>query len=259
MANDPKPGALTLLPLRGVPLVQSGDDLPGVIVHALAQSGESLRPRDVLVIAQKIVSKAEGRIVDLKTVTPSPRAVELAKAADKDPRVVELILADSTEVLRHRPGAIIVEHRLGFVLANAGIDASNVGPDGEERVLLLPSDPDRSCREIRERLHQRTGVDVAVVIIDSFGRAWRNGTIGTAIGVSGFPALADLRGKPDLFGRPLQITEVGLADELAAAASLMMGQAAEGAPVVLARGVPYERREGSAQELVRPKTQDLFR
>jgi coenzyme F420-0:L-glutamate ligase/coenzyme F420-1:gamma-L-glutamate ligase len=259
MAADQPDNRLTLMPLRSVPLVQPGDDLAAIVVQALAASNETLQPRDVLILAQKIVSKAEGRAVDLKTVTPSPRAIELARAAHKDPRVVELILSESTEVLRHRPGAIIVAHRLGFVLANAGIDMSNVGPDGEEHALLLPADPDRSCRQLRAHLRERTGADVAVLIIDSFGRAWRNGTIGTAIGVSGFPSLADLRGKPDLFGRPLQITEVGLADELAAAASLMMGQAAEGAPIVLARGVPYERRESSVQELVRPKAQDLFR
>jgi len=259
MAANTNPGTLTLTPLRGVPLIEPGDDLAGAILHALTGSNLALQPRDVLVVAQKIVSKAEGRLVDLKTVTPSPRAIELANATAKDPRVVELILAESSEVLRHRPGAIIVAHRLGFVLANAGIDMSNVGPDGADRALLLPADPDRSCRELREQLHQRTGVDVAVLIIDSFGRAWRNGTVGTAIGVSGFPALADLRGQPDLFGRPLQITEVGLADELAAAASLMMGQASEGIPAVLARGVPYQRRESGVQELIRPKAQDLFR
>jgi coenzyme F420-0:L-glutamate ligase/coenzyme F420-1:gamma-L-glutamate ligase len=259
MAADQPDNKLTLTPLRGVPLVQPGDDLAGIVERALAATNETLQPRDILVLAQKIVSKAEGRIVDLNTVTPSQSALEYAHAAHKDPRVVELILSESTEVLRHRPGAIIVAHRLGFVLANAGIDASNVGADGDEHVLLLPADPDRSCRELRVKLYERTGVDVAVLIIDSFGRAWRNGTVGTAIGVSGFPALADLRGKPDLFGRPLQITEVGLADELAAAASLIMGQAAEGAPIVLARGVPYERRESSVQELIRPKAQDLFR
>jgi coenzyme F420-0:L-glutamate ligase/coenzyme F420-1:gamma-L-glutamate ligase len=259
MASDANRPPLILIPLRGVPLVQSGDDLAGIVVRALSQSNEKLQARDVLIIAQKIVSKAEGRFVDLKTVTPSPRAADLANATAKDPRVVELILAESTEVLRHRPGAIIVAHRLGFVLANAGIDMSNVGPDGSERALLLPVDPDGSCRALRSALRERTGVDVAVLIIDSFGRAWRNGTVGTAIGVSGFPALADLRGKPDLFGRPLQITEVGLADELAAAASLLMGQAGEGVPIVLARGVPYERRESGIQELIRPKAQDLFR
>ena len=262
MADDRDPGALTLLPLRGVPPVQAGDDLADIVTQALAQSNQTLQPRDVLIVAQKIVSKAEGRSVELKTVTPSPRAIALANATAKDPRVVELILAESTEVLRQRPGAIIVAHRLGYVLANAGIDQSNIGPDGqggEERALLLPADPDRSCRELRQRLRQRTGIDAAVLIIDSFGRAWRNGTVGTAIGISGFPGLLDLRGKPDLFGRPLQITEVGLADELAAAASLLIGQAAEGTPIVLARGVPYERRESGIQELIRPKQQDLFR
>jgi len=259
MTADHADNKLTLTPLHGVPLVQPGDDLTAIVVQALAASQETLQPRDVLVLAQKIVSKAEGRIVDLKTVTPSPHAVDLASATAKDPRIVELILAESTEVLRQRPGAIIVAHRLGFVLPNAGIDMSNVGAEGDEYALLLPADPDRSCRELRDRLREQTGIEVAVLIIDSFGRAWRNGTVGTAIGVSGFPGLADLRGRPDLFGRPLQITEVGLADELAAAASLLMGQAAEGAPVVLARGVPYERRESSVQELIRPKTQDLFR
>jgi coenzyme F420-0:L-glutamate ligase/coenzyme F420-1:gamma-L-glutamate ligase len=259
MTDASQTASLTLVVLRGVPLVQPGDDLADIILAAAAETGEALRPRDVIVLAQKVVSKAEGRTVDLATVTPSPRAVELAQATAKDPRLVELILAESTEVLRQRPGAIIVAHRLGYVLANAGIDMSNVGPDGEERALLLPADPDRSCRMIRAAIRERTGVDVAVLIIDSFGRAWRNGTVGTAIGVSGFPGLLDLRGTPDLFGRPLQITEVGLADELAAAASLLMGQAAEGAPIVLARGVPYGRRESAIQELIRPKAQDLFR
>lgn len=259
MTADRSSASLTLTPLAGVPLIAPSDDLAAVIVSALAQSNLTLQPLDVVILAQKIVSKAENRIVDLATVTPSARAVALAEAAHKDPRVVELILAESTEVLRQRPGAIIVAHRLGFVLANAGIDQSNVGPDGDQRVLLLPADPDRSCRSLCAALHERTGVDVAVMIIDSFGRAWRNGTVGTAIGVAGFPALADLRGRPDLFGRALQITEVGLADELAAAASLMMGQADEARPIVLARGVPYQRRDSAVQELIRPKAQDLFR
>jgi coenzyme F420-0:L-glutamate ligase/coenzyme F420-1:gamma-L-glutamate ligase len=259
MAADETLDALTLHALREVPLVAPGDDLATIVIAALAATKLTLLPRDVVVLAQKIVSKAEGRSVDLKTVTPSPRAIELAAATQKDARVVELILSESTEVLRQRPGAIIVAHRLGYVLANAGIDQSNVGPEGGERALLLPADPDKSCRELRATLRDRTGIDVAVMIIDSFGRAWRNGTVGTAIGVSGFPALADLRGRPDLFGRALQITEVGLADELAAAASLLMGQAGEGTPIVLARGVPYQRRESSVQELIRPKAQDLFR
>jgi len=239
--------------------VHEGDDLAGIIADALRASHEQLQPRDVVVIAQKIVSKAEGRFVDLRTVAPSARARELAREVAKDPRLVELILSESTEVLRHRRDVLIVVHRLGMVLANAGIDASNVGSHDDERVLLLPLDPDRSCRDIRKSLHEKTGVDAAVLIIDSIGRAWRNGTIGTAIGVSGLPALLDLRGNADLFGRRLRVTELGLADELAAAASLMMGQGAEGCPIVLARGVPYERREASIQELIRPKSLDLFR
>ena len=255
--SDSHPADLILTPLRGIPIVKPGDDLAAIILAALRASDHSLAAGDILVIAQKIVSKAEGRIVDLRTVTPSARAVTLAKATEKDPRIVELILAESTDVLRHRPGALIVAHRLGMVLANAGIDQSNVS--GDELALLLPLDPDRSCGAIRRALAAATGVDVGVMIIDSIGRAWRNGTIGTALGVSGLPGLLDLRGAPDLFGRTLETTEVGLADELAAAASLVMGQAGEGRPVVLARGVGYARREGSAQELIRPREKDLFR
>jgi coenzyme F420-0:L-glutamate ligase/coenzyme F420-1:gamma-L-glutamate ligase len=255
---------LSLRALDGVPLIHAGDDLAAIALTALNDCGIRLQDRDVVVMAQKIVSKAEGRAVALATISPSPQAVSLAAASGKDPRIVELILAESDEVLRVRPGVIIVAHRLGFVAANAGIDQSNVdgnGPDGgaDEHVLLLPVDPDGSCRRIRESLRRRTGIDVAVMIIDSIGRAWRNGTVGAALGVSGMPALLDLRTKPDLFGRPLKTSELGLADELAAAASLAMGQADEGRPIVLARGVPYARREGSARELIRPKEMDLFR
>jgi coenzyme F420-0:L-glutamate ligase / coenzyme F420-1:gamma-L-glutamate ligase len=254
---EPNPDDLVLTPLRGIPMVKAGDDLAAIVLAALRASDRALAAGDILVVAQKIVSKAEGRMVDLHTVTPSARAVTLAKATEKDARIVELILAESTDVLRHRPGALIVAHRLGMVLANAGIDQSNVG--GAEHALLLPLDPDRTCAEIRRKLAADTRVDVGVMIIDSIGRAWRNGTIGTAIGVSGLPGLLDLRGKPDLFGRALETTEVGLADELAAAASLVMGQAGEGRPVVLARGVGYARRDGSARELIRPHEKDLFR
>jgi coenzyme F420-0:L-glutamate ligase / coenzyme F420-1:gamma-L-glutamate ligase len=255
--SESHPADVVLTPLRGIPIVKAGDDLAASILAALRASDRTLAAGDILVVAQKIVSKAEGRTVDLRTVTPSARAVTLAKATEKDARIVELILGEATDVLRHRPGALIVAHRLGMVLANAGIDQSNVG--GEEHALLLPLDPDRSAGDIRRTLAGATGIDVGVMIIDSIGRAWRNGTIGTAIGISGMPGLLDLRGTPDLFGRKLETTEVGLADELAAAASLVMGQAGEGCPVVLARGVRYGRREGSAQELIRPREKDLFR
>jgi coenzyme F420-0:L-glutamate ligase/coenzyme F420-1:gamma-L-glutamate ligase len=254
---EPQSADLVLMPLAGIPAVNVGDDLAAIILAAFKSSGRVFQAGDVVVLAQKIVSKAEGRMVDLRTVKPSARAVNLAKATEKDPRLVELILQESTDVLRHRPGVIIVAHRLGLVLANAGIDRSNVG--GEDHALLLPVDPDGTCARLRDALAQASGVDVGVMIIDSVGRAWRNGTVGTAIGVSGLPGLLDLRGRPDLYGRPLETTELGFADELAAAASLVMGQAGEGRPVVIARGLPDERRDGSAQELIRTREKDLFR
>jgi coenzyme F420-0:L-glutamate ligase / coenzyme F420-1:gamma-L-glutamate ligase len=250
---------LVLTAVPGIPLIEIGDDLATIIVKALRDADLALAAGDVLVLAQKIVSKAEARLVDLASVAPSPRAVALAKETGKDARLVELILEESTEVLRYRPGVLIVAHKLGLVLANAGIDRSNVGEDGSEHVLLLPRDPDRSCAELRRAIATATGVEPGVMIIDSIGRAWRNGTIGTAIGVAGLPGLLDLRGTPDLFGRPLETTEIGLADELAAAASLVMGQAGEGTPVVLARGLGYGRRDGTASELVRAREKDLFR
>ncbi|CAI10695.1 conserved hypothetical protein (plasmid) [Aromatoleum aromaticum EbN1] len=259
-----QPAAMSLRALAGIPLVKPGDDLTEIILGGLAASDAELAPGDVVVLAQKIVSKAECRQVALGSVTPSAQALELAAATGKEPRLVELILRESTEVVRSCPGVIVVAHRLGMVMANAGIDQSNVDHDGvqdpgEEHALLLPLDPDDTCRQIRASLRESCGVDVAVVIIDSFGRAWRNGTVGTAIGVSGLPGLLDLRGESDLFGRALRTSELGLADEVAAAASLVMGQASEGRPVVLVRGVPYERREGSAAELIRSKHRDMFR
>jgi coenzyme F420-0:L-glutamate ligase / coenzyme F420-1:gamma-L-glutamate ligase len=251
---------LRLIALGGVPLLQPGDDLCETILHAVARSGEQLRSGDVLVLAQKIVSKAQGRFVDLDQVTPSPRALELAKVVEKDPRVIELILRESAEVLRARRDVIVVVHRLGFVMANAGIDFSNVDAKEENsRVLLLPAEPDGECERLCRDLLERAGTSVAVIINDSHGRAWRNGTVGVAIGASGIAALLDLRGRPDLFGRALRITQVGLADELAAAASLLMGQADEGTPIVLVRGLSYAQMEGRAADLVRPKELDLFR
>lgn len=249
---------VVLFPLEGLPLIRPGDDLVALLGEALARIGGP-RPGDILVVAQKIVSKAEGRFVRLADVVPSPRAVELAQITGKDPRLVEVILWDTAEVLRARPGLIIVEHRLGFVCANAGVDRSNVAPEGEEVVLRLPADPDASARRLREGLAQRFGVDLGVVIADSHGRAHRKGVIGVAIGVSGLPALEDWRGRQDLFGYTLQHTEVALGDLLASAATLLLGQAAEGVPAVLIRGVPFTPREGSARELIRERIHDLFR
>ena len=256
---DARPAAeLSVTALAGIPLVRSGDDVADLIVGGLAASGLSLQQGDVVAIAQKIVSKAEGLIVDLRTVTPSERAQTLATEIGKDARLVELILRESTEVVRHRKGVLVVAHRSGTVLANAGIDASNVAGD-DQHVLLLPEDCNRSCREIRSRLAARTGVQVGVIIIDSLGRAWRNGTVGMALGTAGVPALLDLRGRPDLFGRELKSTQVGVADEIAAAASLLMGQADEGTPVVLVRGLDLPAADGSAADLIRDRALDLFR
>ena len=255
-------GALTLTPLAGIPLVRPGDDLAAIVLAALDRSGIQLVDGDVLVLAQKIVSKAEGRLVNLQTVTPSPQAEEYARTTGKDPRLVELVLRESREVLRSRPGTMIVEHRLGFVSANAGIDHSNVRGEGgqaQDWVLLLPENPDVSAQVLRACLETASGKRLGVLIIDSHGRAWRLGTVGVAIGLAGMPGLVDLRGQPDLFDFHLEITMVGAADELAAAASLVMGQAAEGTPVVHVRGFPYVLREGSLPELLRPREQDLFR
>ena len=253
---------LVLTALKDIPLIRQGDDLADIIVSALPGSGITLEDDDILVLGQKIVSKAEGRMVNLADVVAGKAARKLASDVDKDPRLVELMLRESRSVVRTRPGTIIVEHRLGFICANAGIDHSNVagnGTTGEEYVLLLPEDPDASAAMIRQNLAERTGRRVGVMIIDSHGRAWRVGTVGVCIGLSGLPAIVDERGWKDLFGYTLRITIVGVADELAAAASLIMGQAAEGTPIVHVRGFPYPLREGSLRELIRPKELDLFR
>ncbi|HEX7621245.1 MAG TPA: coenzyme F420-0:L-glutamate ligase [Anaerolineales bacterium] len=253
---------LTFTPIPQMPLVCPGDNLVDLLLVSMQTARITLEDGDILVVAQKIVSKAEGRLVNLATITPTKEAVELAKRSEKDPRLVEVILRESKEVLRVRPGTIIVEHRLGFVCASAGIDHSNVrGNDGdpENWVLLLPEDPDRSALEIRRRIKITTGNRIGVMIIDSHGRAWRLGTIGTAIGISGLPGVVDERGWQDLFGYKLKITIVAAADELAAAASLVMGEAAEGIPAVHVRGFPHPLREGSLKELIRSKGNDLFR
>ena len=252
--------AVEILAVPGIPLVREGDDLVALISEGLTRGGIVPRGGDVFVLAQKIVSKAEGRMVDLATVKPSAEAIELANKVQKDPRLVELILSESVRVVRARPNVLIMEHRLGFVMANAGLDQSNVAsPDGPQQALLLPVDPDGSAEKLKTRLSQQFGVPLAVVINDSFGRAWRRGTCGVAIGAAGLPSLMDLRGSPDLFGRTLQVSITGHADEIAAAASLVMGQGAEGQPVVIVRGLTWRGPDNGASELVRPAAEDMFR
>jgi coenzyme F420-0:L-glutamate ligase/coenzyme F420-1:gamma-L-glutamate ligase len=251
---------LQLFALRDFPLVKPGDDLVALITRSLTDNALVLQEGDVLVLAQKIVSKAENRYCDLTHITPSDEALQLATATGKDARLVELVLQQSNRVLRYRYGSIVVEHKLGFVHANAGIDQSNL-PDNtqSEMALLLPENPDASAAQLRDALQQQYGVTIGVVINDSFGRAWRLGTCGISIGVAGFNPLLDLRGAPDLFGRTLEITQVGIGDEIAAAASLLMGQAGEGVPVVLLRGLQLPAVPGTVKTLLRKPDEDMFR
>src|SRR5436309_1792432 len=242
------PAQLTIIGLAGVPMVQPGDDVASLTLAAYAATKLTLEDGDVIVVAQKIVSKSEGRIVEVASVIPSERAIALAAETGKDSRFVEIVLSESRRIVRHRPNLIVAEHRLGFVMANAGIDHSNVGPDdGRERVLLLPLDPDASALALQQQLAQRTGKRLAIIVSDSFGRPWRRGTVGIALGAAGLPSVIDWRGQPDLFGRKLEVTETGFADEIAAAASIVQGQAAEARPGPLWR--PWKlcaARPGSA-------------
>jgi coenzyme F420-0:L-glutamate ligase / coenzyme F420-1:gamma-L-glutamate ligase len=256
--------SIELHALAGIPAVREGDDLAALVEQALSRAQLQLRSGDILVFAQKVVSKAEGRLVDLASVAPGPQALIVAEEVQKDPRVVELILSEARRIVRKRPGLLIVEHRLGFIMANAGLDQSNTTtPDGREYALLLPIDPDASARVLRARLESRHVHGLGVVINDSFGRPWRRGTVGVALGASGLAALLDLRETPDLFGRTLKTTIVAHADEIAAAASLVMGQADEGRPVVLVRGArpasPRGQADVPARDLLRPPEEDLFR
>ena len=250
----------TLTPLHGIKLVEPGDDLGAITVRALQGNGLAPEDGDVLVVAQKIVSKAEGRYVDVSAVQPSQRAIALAAEVDKDPRFVEVVLSESKRVVRRRPGLLIVEHRRGFVMANAGIDHSNVAAGvGTAQVLLLPVDPDGSAQALRRHLMDVFRIGLGVIISDSFGRPWRKGTVGVALGAAGFPAFVDLRGRRDLFGRELLVTETGFADEIAAAAGLLMGQADEAVPMVLVRGLAWSAPDLPAAALVRLAEHDLFR
>ena len=249
---------LTAVP--NIPLIQPGDDVAAILYEKLCDAGMTLQDGDVLVLCQKIVSKAEGRLIRLSEVTPSDEAWALAEETDKDARLVESILREANGVLRKRRHLIIAEHRLGWICANAGIDRSNVAQHKDSDVVLpLPRDPDRSAETIRERLSDATGADFAVIINDTHGRPFRNGAVGVAIGVAGMSALTNLRGRPDLHGYKLQTSVLGTADEIASAASLLMGQADEGRPAILVRGAPIVRGEGSARDLQRDAGMDLFR
>jgi coenzyme F420-0:L-glutamate ligase/coenzyme F420-1:gamma-L-glutamate ligase len=249
---------LSLFAVPGLPLVARGDDLAALITAALDAAGLALADGDVVVVAQKIISKAEGQIVSLKDVQVSEKAVQLAAETEKEPAVVQLILDESRRILRHRPGVLISEHRLGFVLANAGIDRSNVTEDVDD-VLLLPEAPDKSAAELRSGLSSKLGLKLGVIIADSVGRAWRMGTTGMTLGSAGVEALANLRGHPDMFGRVLQVSEHAGADSIAAAAELLMGEAAEATPVVIVRGLDQGDAEQDSSALLRAEGEDMFR
>ncbi|CAA0079699.1 Coenzyme F420:L-glutamate ligase [Zhongshania aliphaticivorans] len=241
-------------------MVLPGDDLVDILLVALSTADIALQDGDVLVLAQKIVSKAENRYAYLKDVEPSEEACALAKKCDKDPRHMQLLLNESREVIRARPGVVIVEHELGYVHANAGIDRSNIDSDDDNpRLLLLPKDPDRSAALLKSSLQTRLGVEVNIIINDSAGRAWRNGTLGFALGTAGFEAVENRVGELDIYGRPLEVTEVAVADELAAGASFLMGQGSEALPVVLIRGANLRPSSQGSAGLIRDREKDMFR
>jgi coenzyme F420-0:L-glutamate ligase / coenzyme F420-1:gamma-L-glutamate ligase len=251
--------SLTLTALARLPLVKAGDDLSALLIAALRDTQIVPRDKDVLVVAQKVVSKAEGRVVDLTAVVPSGRAITLATEVNKDARLVEVILSESSEIIRHRRDVLVVAHRLGFVMANAGIDQSNVAGEGSDQVLLLPRDPDRSAAALKASLEREFGVELGVIINDSFGRPWRLGVVGVALGAAGLPVMQNMIGVADLFGRKMRVTEIAIADEIAAAASLLMGQGAEGQPAVHLRGFEWQAPAAPASALIRPKELDMFR
>lgn len=253
-------GRVEYIALQGIPLVEPGDDLAELLKRALTGMELKLQRGDVLVIAQKIVSKSEGRYVRLSDVQPSSLALELAEQVGKDARFIEVVLSESDEIVKHRPNVLIAAHRLGFVMANAGIDQSNIEHrDGEERVLLLPKNPDESARKLKSALEGADDLALGVIINDSFGRPWRNGVVGVALGAAGVPSLLSQVGVPDMFGRTMRVTEIAIADEIASAASLLMGQAGAGLPAILVRGLKLDGPASAAAALARPKSQDMFR
>jgi coenzyme F420-0:L-glutamate ligase/coenzyme F420-1:gamma-L-glutamate ligase len=252
-------GGFRAVALPGLPPVQPNDDLAALLLQGLQRAEWRPDRYDILVVAQKLVSKAEGRYVSLGTLTPSDRAVALASETAIDARLIELILSQSRRVVRAAPGVLIVQHRLGHVMANAGIDQSNLDPRfGADTALLLPENPDRSAAALRQAIADRSGAAPAVIISDSFGRAWRRGSIGVAIGIAGLPAVQDRRGLPDLFGRTLRVTQIAFADMAAAAAVLLMGEGSEGRPAVLLQGLAWPDADGTAADIIRPAHEDLF-
>lgn len=255
------PPSLILTALSGFPLIQPGDDLSVLIAEMLEANEVRLQDADILVLAQKIISKSEGRLIDLSTVNPSALAIEYAKILDKDARFIQTVLGESDEILRVAPNALVVVHKLGFVISNAGVDQSNVdhGDDESGKVLLLPENPDRSAKLLKAELDRMFGVNIGVVINDSTGRPWRRGVTGMALGAAGVPSLRRLAGHRDLFGRPLRFTDHAAADEIASAASLLMGQADEGLPIVHIRGLRYTEAEVPVKDMIRPKHEDVFR
>ena len=251
---------LELLAIENIPLIEPGDDLVSILIQTIKEEKIKLRRGDILVIAQKVVSKSENRYAFLNDVTPSSEAIRIAKNSDKDPKLVQLILNESVKVIRQGRGVIVVENKLGFIHANAGIDKSNIESDTDNpKVLLLPKDPDNSALKIKEEIFRQTELKVGIIINDSSGRAWRKGIVGIAIGSSGVEVLLNLRGQKDLYGNALEITEVGRVDEIASAASLLMGQANEGLPVIIVRGIPETSKVNNVKSILRDKSEDLFR
>ena len=251
--------SITVVPVRGLPLVQPGDDLSGLISSAIEKQGITPRSEDIVVVAQKMVSKAERRLVSLDSVIPSAKAALLAKEVERDPRLMELVLRESVEIVRKKPGVLIVRNKLGIVAANAGIDQSNINHDSGEWALLLPKDPDRSAQKIRYELQEHFGVEIGVVVSDSAHRPWRLGSVAIAIGISGVCGLDDKRGGSDIFGRELHATVVGRGDAIATAAALVMGESDEGVPTVIVRGMKLGAPTANARRLLRPIHEDLFR
>jgi len=253
-------GALTAIPIPNLPMVEPGDDLVEIVCAGMENAGISFEEGDVLVLAQKIVSKADGCFTNMDDLEPSEQAIKIAQETGKEPKFVEMVLRESVDVVRTGPNVLIVEHRSGMVMANAGIDRSNIDRGArDDRALLLPDDSDVSARELRDAFVGKTGTTIALIIADSVGRAWRYGTSALAIGCAGIEPLDDQRGDVDMFGHTLEVTEIALADQVAAAANLVMGEATEAIPAAIVRGLEYPRSERPVSVLLRPKNEDLFR